>query len=222
MKNSDSPSILVICAHPDDECIGAGGTIAVHSSMGIPVDVQCLTANQIRKKELEAACKELGVRKVYSSIRDDFALDMSLTKEVANVILESRPAIIITHSPDDYNQNHVICCQIVEQAAEWASHKTVYENAHRVERIYHMEINTLFSHPNVMMDISGSYDRALSALLKYKTQIAKSDGFYTKLYDARTRLRGVQSSCGRAEAFTVKVPYHAGPFYEKNSAKSLF
>ncbi|MGD9381019.1 MAG: hypothetical protein PVI03_01090, partial [Candidatus Thorarchaeota archaeon] len=110
---------------------------------------------------------------------------------------------------------------MVSQAVEWASHATIFDNAHRVERIYHMEINSLFSMPNVHVDISNSYDAALQALKEHKSQIPKSDQYYVKLYDARTRLRGVQSACDRAESFTITLPTHSGPFYKQNSVKSL-
>ncbi len=221
MNSSDGKSIPVISAHPDDESLGAGGTIASHTASGIPVDVLCLTSNKTRLAELHAACKELGVRKVYAGERDDFAIDLDLRQEVVDTILESRPSVIITHSIEDYNVNHVVCSELVDQTVEWASHSTIFEDAHRVERIYHMEINSLLSRPHVIVDISTTYDPALSALKKHESQLEKADGFYVKFYDARTRLRGVQGSCERAEAFTIKIPFHAGPFYPENSVKRL-
>ena len=221
MNSSDDASILVIGAHPDDECIGAGGTIAAHTQAGIPVDVLCLTSNQTRKTELYAACKDLGVRNVYVGDRDDFDISLKLRQEVVDVILKTRPRIVITHTPEDYNVNHVICSELVEQAVEWASHATIFENAHRVERIYHMEINSLQSRPHVIVDISKTYDTALTALKKHESQMGKSNGFYVNFYDARTRLRGVQGACERAEAFAISIPFHAGPFYAENSVKSL-
>ena len=222
MSTDPLSTVLVICAHPDDESLGAGGTIRKHVDEGIPVDVMSLTADETRKKELEAACTKLRVRKVYSSIRGDFEIDLSLTDEVVQGILESRPRIVITHSPGDYNRNHVMCSQIVDQAVEWASHTTMFGNkAHQVERIYHMEINSLHPRPNVIVDISTSYNSALDALKEHKTQISKADHFYLKLYDTRTRLRGVQAACERGEAFTIKFPEHVGPFYPQNSVNLL-
>lgn len=221
MNGSDEVSILVISAHPDDETLGAGGTIASHTSSGTPVDILCLTSNVTRKSELEAACKVLGVRKVYAGSRDDFAIDLDLRQEVVDVILETRPTIIITHSTEDYNVNHVVCSELVDHAVEWASHSTIFENAHRVERIYHMEINSLQPRPHVLVDISSTYETALSALKKHKSQLQKADGFYVNFYDARTRLRGVQGACERAEAFTIKIPFHAGPFYPRNNVRTL-
>jgi LmbE family N-acetylglucosaminyl deacetylase len=221
MSGQSKSSILVACAHPDDETLGAGGTIHHHTNEGVPVDVLCLTGNKKRNSELQAACDILGVRKVYSNIRDDFDIDYSLIDTVVKVILESTPQIIITHSKTDYNRNHSICADIVFEAMEWASHTTQFENAHLVERIYNMEINSLHSKPNVLMNITKSYDIAVSALMKHTSQISKADGYYLKLYDTRTRLRGVQGACERAEAFTITLPRHVGPFYPRNSVDSL-
>jgi LmbE family N-acetylglucosaminyl deacetylase len=214
-------SVLVIVAHPDDESLGAGGTIRQHTDLGIPVDVHCMTGNETRNSELKSACSYLGVRNLYQSDRDDFAIDMSLRNEIIGAILKSRPKIVITHSPEDYNVNHQQCAKIVFDAVEWASHTTLFENAHRVERIYNMEINTMISRPHVYVDISKTYKYALGAIKEHKSQMQKVDLFYEKLYDARTRLRGVQAKCDRAEAFSITLPEHVGPFYTENSVERL-
>jgi LmbE family N-acetylglucosaminyl deacetylase len=221
MSGSDEGKILVVVAHPDDESIGAGGTIRRHVDQGIVVDVHCMTGNAERNEELKAACGILGARNLYLSERDDFAVGEELINEVVGAILKSRPTIVITHHESDYNRNHQQCAFIVKQAVEWASHKTVFDDAHRVERIYNMEINTMIPHPHVLVNVSESYDAALTALKKHKSQVRKADSFYTQLYDTRTRLRGVQAKCKRAEAFTITLPEHAGPFYEKNSVDRL-
>ena len=114
-----------------------------------------------------------------------------------------------------------MCSGIVSEAVEWASHVTLYENAHKVERIYHMEVNSLLTMPNIMVNVTDTYEAALKALSEHKSQIPKADGYYLKLYDARTRLRGVQAACDRAEAFTIELPKHVGPFYPVNSVESL-
>ncbi|MFX0046150.1 MAG: PIG-L deacetylase family protein [Candidatus Hermodarchaeota archaeon] len=221
MSDSTENSVLVVAAHPDDETLGAGGTIRRHVDQGIPVDVHCMTGNDARNTELKSACSVLGVRQLFLSERDDFAIDTTLTNEVIGAILKTSPTVVITHSPEDYNQNHVECSRIVAEAVEWASHSTVFDNAHRVSKIYHMEVNNLLSRPHVHVDITSTYSFATRALKEHKSQIPKSDQYYLKLYDARTRLRGVQASCNRAEAFRVSFPTHAGPFYPKNSVDSL-
>jgi LmbE family N-acetylglucosaminyl deacetylase len=84
-----------------------------------------------------------------------------------------------------------------------------------------MEINSLLSRPHVIVNISETYETALKALKNHKSQLDKADRFYVKFYDARTRLRGVQGSCERAEAFSIRIPFHAGPFYPENSVRKL-
>jgi hypothetical protein len=74
----------------------------------------------------------------------------------------------------------------------------------------------------VYVDISKTYQYALGAIKEHKSQIQKADFFYEELYDARTRLRGAQAKCERAEAFSITLPEHAGPFYKENSVESLF
>jgi len=214
-------SILVVVAHPDDESLGAGGTIRKHCDLGIPVDVHCMTGNEIRNEEMKTACGILGVRNLFLSDRDDFAIGSSLRNEVVGAILKTRPTIVITHFSGDYNINHQECTKIVFDAVEWASHTTVFDDAHRVERIYNMEINTMISRPHVYVDITDTYEYGLGALKEYKSQIEKADFFYQKLYDTRTRFRGVQAKCERAEAFTITHPEHAGPFYRENSVERL-
>jgi LmbE family N-acetylglucosaminyl deacetylase len=214
-------SILVVAAHPDDESLGAGGTIRKHVDMGIPVDIHCMTGNELRNEEMKAACAKLGVRNLYLSDRDDFAIDLNLRNEVIGAILKSRPKIVITHHAGDYNVNHQLCAQLVFEAVEWASHVTLFDNAHRVERIYSMEVNTMISRPHVYVDITSSYEHALEAIRAHKSQIEKGDSFYENLYDTRTKLRGAQARCERAEAFSITLPEHAGPFYKENTVASL-
>lgn len=221
MSNSGVHGILVVAAHPDDETLGAGGTIRKHVERGVPVDVHCVTGNDLRNEELKAACGILGVRNLYMSERDDFGIDSTLSNEVIGAILKSRPQVIITHSKEDYNRNHIECAMLVEQSVEWASHSTIFENAHRVEKILHMEVNSLLSRPHLHVDTSKTYEFALSALAQHKSQVSKADNYYAKLYDARTRLRGVQAACDRAEAFAISLPTHAGPFYPNNNVDLL-
>jgi LmbE family N-acetylglucosaminyl deacetylase len=97
----------------------------------------------------------------------------------------------------------------------------MFDNAFKVSKLYHMEINSLITQPTIMMDVSKYYESAIEALQCHKSQIEKADGYYLKLYDARTRLRGVQAACSRAEAFTLIPTKHVGPFYPENNVKSL-
>src|SRR3990167_2864362 len=78
--------ILAVFAHPDDESFGPGGTLAKYAKEGVEVHILCATKGEagensnkdhkvykvekvknieeIREKELLAAAKVLGVKKV--------------------------------------------------------------------------------------------------------------------------------------------------------------
>jgi LmbE family N-acetylglucosaminyl deacetylase len=53
--------LLCICAHPDDECFGFGGALALYASRGVEVSVICLTDGQAATHRGDASTgKELG------------------------------------------------------------------------------------------------------------------------------------------------------------------
>jgi len=72
--------ILVVFPHPDDESFGVSGTLAMYAKKGTPITYACLTLGEmgrnmgkppfanretlplIRKKELEDACKIIGIK----------------------------------------------------------------------------------------------------------------------------------------------------------------
>ena len=67
--------ILVVCAHPDDETLGMGGTIALHTGKKENVFVLIISEGESargknkskitqRKKQAEKACELLGVKEI--------------------------------------------------------------------------------------------------------------------------------------------------------------
>jgi LmbE family N-acetylglucosaminyl deacetylase len=70
----DAQSVLVVCAHPDDESFGLGAAISTFTAAGTSTSVLCLTHGEastlgadvadlgtVRSEELAAAAAELGV-----------------------------------------------------------------------------------------------------------------------------------------------------------------
>ena len=67
--------ILVLCAHPDDETLGLGGTLSLKSKNGNQIFVLFFTDGEssrnkttkdiiLRQKQARNACKILGIKKV--------------------------------------------------------------------------------------------------------------------------------------------------------------
>lgn len=215
--------ILVVGAHPDDETFGCGGTIALHSEKGYPVDTMCLTCSgEERESELSEAMDELGVSKPIIWNNKEIAVNSRNVRKLADVIVQKHPKILITHIPYDYHREHKLTYELVKEAIEWAGHYTIYEDAWLVKRFLLMEVNTLISQPHIFVDITDFIDKKVEAIQKFDSQLAKfSSGYYRKFSLKKAELRGVQGNCKYAEAFLeVSIPKHS-PFYPVKATSDL-
>ncbi|APH04740.1 bacillithiol biosynthesis deacetylase BshB2 [Bacillus weihaiensis] len=113
--------ILVILPHPDDEAFGVAGLIAKKRKAGVPVTYACgtlgemgrnmgnpLFANretlpQIRKKELQDACKAMDIQDLRMlGLRDktlEFEDEEKLADIMENIIDEVNPTLVVTFYP---------------------------------------------------------------------------------------------------------------------------
>ncbi len=113
--------LLGVFAHPDDETFCAGGTFARYAEQGAEIMVVSATRGQagqirdaaagnrrtiaaVREAELRLACERLGVTKVRCLNHVDGTLAdagfPALVDEVAEVIGEFGPDVVITFGPD--------------------------------------------------------------------------------------------------------------------------
>lgn len=118
-------TVLVIAAHPDDEVLGMGGTIAKLVKGGCVVDVMIVTdgsSSQYRASDhldaiIEAKKKEtgncadiLGVRHVYYGKLPDMKLDaiphIRINTVIEEVIDQVQPDAVFTHFWGDVNLDH--------------------------------------------------------------------------------------------------------------------
>jgi LmbE family N-acetylglucosaminyl deacetylase len=113
---------LVIGAHPDDEVLGVGGTIAKLAAAGEIVHVLIVTDGSStqypgdhvkrahKKVELEACCRTLGVSEVVHGALPDMQLDTvphtKLNDFIGDHVARWRPDTVYTHYPD-VNRDHV-------------------------------------------------------------------------------------------------------------------
>jgi len=129
MTSGDVPgreSVLVIAAHPDDETLGCGGTMARFSRIGIHVDVVICTRvgphltryqtesvtnlDALRRAEARKACKILGVRSVtfgtFEEIHDVSRPLPVLVDFLRTCLDASRPSTVLSHHRGDLHQDH--------------------------------------------------------------------------------------------------------------------
>jgi N-acetyl-1-D-myo-inositol-2-amino-2-deoxy-alpha-D-glucopyranoside deacetylase len=135
-----SGGLLVVTAHPDDEVLVAGGALAACAAAGIPTSVVCLTRGeqgpisdpmladrvslpQVRHRELEAACAELGVGWVKCYRRADGDLLWSdgaggIVSQLIRIMSARRPDAVITFGEDGlyYHPDHIAASRFVRRA----------------------------------------------------------------------------------------------------------
>jgi len=111
-----SHQVLIIAAHPDDEVLGCGGTIAKMSDEGAIVHVAFLADGvfsrtgaralqaeelKIRRKTAKNACDLLGVSTVFFGDFPDNCMDtvalLEIAKAVESLITEYQPETLFTH-----------------------------------------------------------------------------------------------------------------------------
>ena len=121
---SQVPGLRLMClsAHPDDESLGFGGTIARYASEGVEISLLVGTRGErgrfgdgsephpgpealgeIREAETRAAARVLGVEHVRFLDYVDAELDRAPPREaaerVASVLRELRPEVVLTFDP---------------------------------------------------------------------------------------------------------------------------
>lgn len=219
-----SGGILAIFAHPDDETFGCGGTLALHAAAGHRVGALSLTCSDAeRGPELRRAAEALGIEEPIIFQAGSVDPTPELIRRVSDVIVDIRPAVVITHLPFDYHREHRAAYGLVKEAVEWAGHTTIYGDAWVVERLLLMEVNTLIPTPHVVVDVSDAWPRKEAAIGAYASQLSKFKwGFYQDFMGKKAELRGVQGGCGYAEAFLVEPLAENSPFFPEKATRSLF
>jgi len=223
MQWTINDKILAVVAHPDDETLGAGGTLAKFSQSGVSVFAMCMTDGVsarftvkevdrvTRKKAALGASQVLGFEWLFFGNLPDNELDqvslLKIIKTVEEIKSKIKPTIVITHSPSDLNVDHRVVSHAVLTAFRPVPGEVLSE-------IIFMEVPsaTDYGHPdmfgnfkpNYYIDIELEWSKKIQALEVYKDEIYDSPHSRSiSGIDALSILRGHQVGINRAEAFQI-------------------
>jgi N-acetylglucosamine malate deacetylase 1 len=219
--------VLVIAAHPDDEVLGCGGTIARHVSEGDVVHVEILAqgltsrdqgSDNVGTNELDtlalAARKAndiLGVTSLILHGLPDNRLDsidrLDIIKLVEKKIAEYQPHVIYTHHAGDVNIDHRIIHEVVNTACRPLPD-------HSVRTLLYFEVPSstewqipgsapVFA-PTWFVDVSSALEIKLDALVAYESEIRNWP--HPRSYQAVEYLakwRGATIGVDAAESFVL-------------------
>lgn len=189
-------SVLVVAAHPDDEILGCGGTMARLARDGHEVRIAIVAegmssryaqredTDQQQLRHLHAraqqAAEKVGAKELVLCKLPDNRLDtvplLDVVKLVEELITRFRPEVIYTHHPGDLNVDHGVVHRAVLTATrpvEGQCVKEIYafEVPSSTEWAF-QELQPVFR-PNVFVDITDSLATKIEALACYDTEMRK-------------------------------------------------
>jgi N-acetylglucosamine malate deacetylase 1 len=130
-------SVLVLAPHPDDETFGCGGTIRMLSESDVAVDVVFMTRGEqgtencrgndanaadvladVRAREAQAACDELGVRKLaFLDGRDTCLMEQrELAGKIADILAHANYQRVFCPWPRDGHRDHQATFDLLRRA----------------------------------------------------------------------------------------------------------
>ena len=220
--------ILVVAAHPDDEVLGCGGTIARHADAGDQVQVLIVAegaTSRLQKRDRLQADEELstlvqaaqrsgsilGAAGVELLDFPDNRLDsldrLDLIKRIEQQIDRHQPQVVYVHHAGDVNVDH----RRLHEAVVTACRPTP---GHPVKRLLSFEVASSTEwqppgsasafQPNWFVDITAEWQRKREALEAYISEMrpwphARS----LKAVEYLARWRGAQVGVDAAEAFCL-------------------
>ena len=220
--------VAVIAAHPDDEVLGCGGTIARMVKEGRSVHILILADGESsrdgiedckinssrvasRNAAAENACKILGCTSVTLLCLPDNRLDhidlLDVVKLVEDFILKYKPSTILTHHSGDVNIDH----RVIHEAVVVASRP---QPGFFVKELLFFEVPSstewrplgsgeMFN-PNWFYDISDTLEIKLNSLQAYQEELREFPHPRSiKAIEALARWRGACAGFEAAEAFIL-------------------
>ena len=216
--------VLIVVAHPDDEVLGCGGTIAKLVDEKNKVKVIFLSdgessrlkkvnnkKNLFRRACAVKAMKVLGVKNFSFNRFPDNEFDkvslLTITKKIEDEIKKFNPDTILTHHNSDLNIDH----QITSRAVLTACRPNI---KNKVKLILFFEIlsstewnitsKKTFFIPNWYEDITKYLNIKIKAIKCYKKELRKSPHPRSlETIKALSIFRGSSSGVKNAEAFQL-------------------
>ena len=219
-------NILLVFAHPDDEVLGCGATIAKFATQGANVSTLILSDGvtsryniknptpafnkeiKNRQTEMEKANKLIGVKAVFTENFPDNSFDsvplLDIVKKIENIKQKTKPQIIFTHHFGDMNIDHQITYQAVLTATrpmQGETVKEIYSCEIPSSTEWNLEPNKQFV-PNVFFDVSKTIGKKVKALAEYKSELRKYPHPRSLQHiEELAKFRGVRCGLNFAEAF---------------------
>lgn len=215
--------VLVFSAHPDDETLGAGGTLARHAEFGDQI-MACITTQAYTpdwneeaisnaRKQATTALETLGVAEIqflgFPTVKLDTISNKEINDSFSQLVEHFDPQVIYSPSPTDLNNDHRVvagAAAIASRPIPGSTRRTLlfFETLSSTEwgRIF---LGSCFL-PNIYIDISATISTKIAATRCYDAELREFphprsvEGIKTL-----ARLRGMEVGLETAEAFSLSL-----------------
>ncbi|MCC6126042.1 MAG: PIG-L family deacetylase [Pirellulales bacterium] len=183
MNNPAPRNILAIAAHPDDEVLGCGGTLALHVDRGDRVAVLIACEGESLRygvgavnqaDDIQRAAKTLGIHEIRCLGFADQKLDtlnlVDIITPLEKVVDEIQPDLVYCQYGGDINRDHYMLFQAALVAtrplAEFLRGVYAFETASSTEWAYPRSFV-----PDTWIDIAATLDRKIDAMACYRSEV---------------------------------------------------
>ena len=212
---------LIISPHPDDEVLGAGGTLFKRKSSKKSNSLYWIIVTKLqsntpkikvlrRKNEIKKISKLFGFKKVFQLNFNTTELDSSskkrLIKDFSDIFKKIKPYELFVPHFSDVHSDHKIVSEVISTCTKnfrFPFIKKILAYEVLSETDYNLNRKKIFF-PNYYEDISKFITKKKNAMKIYKSEIKKFPFPRSiKTIDALAKLRGSQIGKNAAESFEI-------------------
>ena len=180
--------VVVLGAHPDDEILGAGGTLARHVLDGDEVHAIVVAdgassraSDEMRialEKDAARAAEAIGFTSIRLESLPDQRLDtvpfIDLTQIIESILNDIEPHVVYTHFPGDVNVDHGLVARATWTACRPYARPqlrrfAVFETPSSTEWAWPVNDSSL--QPNHFVDITETLDKKIAAMECYRSEL---------------------------------------------------
>ncbi|MDU0201011.1 bacillithiol biosynthesis deacetylase BshB2 [Paenibacillus sp. MAH-36] len=187
--------ILVVLPHPDDEAFSASGTLAMHLSQGSEVTYACLTLGEmgrnmgippfanrvtlpvIRKQELEASCRAIGIQDLrmlgFHDKMIEFEDKAKLDGSIEELIKELNPSLVITFHPTlSVHPDHEACgAAVIRTIGRMHADRRPTVHCMAFAKNHEQEIGK----PDIVHDVKSFLEQKMASIQSHKSQFQAAE-----------------------------------------------